>query len=154
MKIKLGFLIPMLAAILIGYLCGEIVYGQYKKNVTTFNETNQAYFLQQGVYSSNESMLTNTKELTDFLDIKENDKYYVYVGITKNSENAQKLKEIYTKKGNDIYIKELSITNPDFISMLIEYDNLIANTNDINQILAIEKSVLSIYEELVLNYGN
>jgi hypothetical protein len=154
MKRKLGFLIPMILAILTGYLCGEIVYGQYKKNVTTFNETNQVFFLQQGVYSSNDSMLSNTKELDSFLNIQENNKYYVYVGITKNSENAQKLKEIYAQKGNDIYIKEINVTNADFISMLIQYDNLIANITDINEILAIEKSVLSTYEELILNNDN
>ncbi len=144
----------MILAILTGYLCGEIVYGQYKKNVTTFNETNQVFFLQQGVYSSNDSMLSNTKELDSFLNIQENNKYYVYVGITKNSENAQKLKEIYAQKGNDIYIKEINVTNADFISMLIQYDNLIANITDINEILAIEKSVLSTYEELILNNDN
>ncbi|NLA33826.1 MAG: hypothetical protein GX861_03090 [Tenericutes bacterium] len=154
MKIKWGFLIPMVMAILIGYLCGEIVYTQYKQNIPTFNETNQIYFLQQGVYSNQESLNNHTKELDQFLKIKENDKYYVYVAITKETENAQKIKEIYNKKGNDIYIKQINVTNPDFISMLVQYDKLIANTNNINQILSIEKSVLSTYEELILNYGN
>ena len=72
----------MVAAILLGYFCGKFVFQQYEKNESVFQDAGIVYFLQQGVYTSTDSVAQNTDELSDFLTKTEDGKYYVYFGIT------------------------------------------------------------------------
>ncbi|MFA5602533.1 MAG: hypothetical protein WDA21_02210 [Bacilli bacterium] len=153
MKIK--FIFSILLSIIIGYLFGQILFNQYNNRVIdVFNEKNTIYFLQQGVYSNKETMETNTESINNYIYVKKNNHYKVYVGITGDSDNAEKLKEIFVNMGNDIYVKEENISNLEFIETLKQYDNLLkqtsTDTTSIDDILMIEKQVLSKYEELVL----
>ena len=94
-------------------------------------------------------MLENTKDIEVKLINEENDKYYVYLGITKDEENAKKIKEIYTNKGYQLYIKEVSLTNEEFYNNVEQFDLLIKNTNKEEEILTIEEVVLANYEEII-----
>ena len=108
-------------------------------------------FLQEGIYSNEKNMLENTKELDSKLVINENNKYYVYLGITKEEKIAQKIKNIYQNKGYSLYIKEINISNEEFYNNVTQFDLLINNTNKENEILTIEEVVLANYEEIILN---
>lgn len=135
---------------LLGTLTGLII-NTNNKQIRTFNEEKKYYFLQEGVYSNEKSMLENTKELDVKLVINDNDKYYVYLGITKEEKLAQKIKEIYINKGYSLYIKEINLDNEEFYNNVTQFDLLIKNTNKENEILTIEEVVLANYEEIILN---
>ena len=47
------------------------------------------------MYSSEESLNSNTNNINPKLVVKEDNKYYVYVGISKNLEVIKKIKNIY-----------------------------------------------------------
>ena len=99
----------------LGTIFGSFLHNNYEVNLlSSFNEGKQYYFIQEGVYSNEEIMLENTKDIEVKLINEENNKYYVYLGITKDEENAKKIKEIYTNKGYQIYIKEVSLANEEF----------------------------------------
>lgn len=150
---KLKFIFPLVLAIGIGFVCGKLMFNQYDSASsikTVFNEKNEKlYFIQQGVYSSKESMEKNTTNFPYYIYDLIDDKYHVYIGITKLAENAEKLKEYFEKKGYIIYVKELNVSNKEFVNAIDSYDELLSKTNDDKAIETILNQVLLKYEELI-----
>ena len=152
---KNKIIIPTILSILIGGYLGYLIFNQYKYNnsdVATFNEGNiPIYFLQQGVYSSIESMNENTNEISDYIYFKEDNKYKVYIGITTNKDNVEKITNIFKDKNYDIYTKEINIEDKAFIEKLKQYDELIKASEDQNVILGLLKQILNEYEQVMKN---
>ena len=142
----------ILSAILIGVFIGKYVYNGYQNETKeAFKDMNEnIYLLQYGVYSSNDSMVENTKNLKDYFYYIENNKYHVIIGVTMDKDLKDKIKKA-NSIDNNIYIKKVSINNDEFIESLKQYDNLIKNTEDKTTILTAEKQILSKYEELIIN---
>lgn len=142
----------ILGAILIGVFIGKYVYNGYQNETKeAFKDMNEnIYLLQYGVYSSNDSMVENTKNLKNYFYYIENNKYHVIIGVTMDKDLKDKIKNA-NSIDNDIYIKKVSINNDEFIESLKQYDNLIKNTEDKTTILTAEKQILSKYEELIIN---
>lgn len=142
----------ILGAILIGVFIGKYVYNGYQNETKeAFKDMNEnIYLLQYGVYSSNDSMVENTKNLKNYFYYIENNKYHVIIGVTLDKDLKDKIKKA-NSIDNDIYIKKVSINNDEFIESLKQYDNLIKNTEDKTTILTAEKQILSKYEELIIN---
>lgn len=147
---KTSFIVPIIISILLGGLCGKLVFSQYQMKQEVFNENNTVYFLQQGVYSSEESLNKNTAQLQSKVSVLENGKYYVYIGITKNLENAKKVKKMYEEKGYNIYQKELPISNYEFINNLEQYDILLTSAQKEEEIQSVIDVILASFEETVL----
>lgn len=145
------FIFTIMLAIIIGVIYGKLIFNQYDKELKdVFKEKEKIYILQQGVYSKLENVEKNTSKV-DFYIVEKDDQYYrVYVGITKNQNNINKIKEIFTKVGNDIYVREIFNNNEVFLEVLDQYDLLLSQVNDKEPILQIQKQVLSKYEELVI----
>ena len=76
--------------------------------------------------------------------------YNVYVGITTDLSNANKIKNIYEKKDIEVYIKPTVINNIEFVSNLEQYDLLISEVENEDNLISISDVVLSSYEEIVL----
>lgn len=132
----------------IGVLIGTKLYAATTSLQATFQDGETYYFLQEGVYSSKEIMEENTKDLTTKIVEEENNKFYVYVGITKTIENAKKIKKIYESKNYNIYIKEVIINNEELSSNITQFDLLINSTKESDEILTINEVVLANYEEI------
>ncbi len=121
------------------------------KVLDVFKDSANYYVLQEGVYSNEEIMQENIKNLDSKIIEEENEKYYVYVGITTKKENAIKLKKIYESKGYQLYLKELKIASAEFYNNTVQFDMLINKTNKEEEILTIEEVVLANYDEIVKN---
>ncbi|MCI6899157.1 MAG: hypothetical protein MR846_00940 [Tenericutes bacterium] len=143
-------------SIALGAIAGIILNNTYKEKLSNsfLNEEKTYYFIQEGVYSSTSSMQENTKDLLVKTVDSKNDKQYVYLGITRDEKNAQKLKEIYENKGYQIYIKEQNLSNEEFYNNVTQFDILINSTNKESEILTIEEVVLANYEELIKRKSN
>lgn len=151
------YITTFLVALVIGLVIGRFILNQYTfegRIVSTFNTGEKVYFIQQGVYSSKENMETGTKTLPYYIYNIEDNKYYVYIGITENSENAEKIKGYYDDLGYITYVKEFNINNNNFMTVLRQYDLLLKESNDLEVIGTICSQVLNKYEELVLKDGN
>lgn len=136
--------------IIIGAIIGNRLYSKFHDSILdVFKENNSCYFLQEGIYSNYDLMFENTKNIDVKLIEKENNKYYVYLGISSNYENALKLKNIYEKEKYNIRIKEVNLDNEEFYTNLVQFDLLIDKTNSDNEILTIEEVILANYEEIV-----
>ena len=63
-----------------------------------------------------------------------------------------KIKGYYKEKGYNTYVKEISISNDNFITVLEQYDILLSESSDLQVIETICSQVLNKYEELVLHH--
>ena len=139
-------IVYFIIAVITGITIGKYVYGSYNKTETkdVFKYKNEnVYMLQYGVYSSEENMINNTKNLKNYFYFKDNDGYHAIIGITKNENLKEKIVDSY-KITENIYMKRVNID---------QYDNLIKDTDDKTTIFNAQKQVLSKYEELILQNG-
>ena len=144
---KYRFLIPIFFAVIVGFIFGKMIFRQYDDTLPVFGEGEKLYFIQSGIYSNLESMPKNYK---DYLYIYENNAYHLYLGITKNEKLASRIEGYYTKSGNNIYIKEKYVNNPEFTTLLGEYDKVLELTSKDADIGVVEKVVIASYKEMVL----
>ena len=136
---------------LLSVIYGKYIIDIYKSNtIEVISEYENIYILQQGVYSTFDNANKNSKDLYYYI-VEKDDKYYrVYVGITQNKENSEKVKGIYKGKGKDIYVWEKQVNNNEFLEALKQYDNMLNEKNEEKDILEVEKKVLEKYEELII----
>ena len=135
--------------ILIGIFCSRYISNINAKSI--FNSGELYYFVQEGVYTNKKVMNNDLKDIKNRAVISKNNKYYVYVGISKDLEIAKLIKKIYEDKGYQIYIKELSVDDKEFSSNVEQFDLLIKNSGNDEDILTIESVILSNYEEIITN---
>ena len=143
------FLITILFTTLVSILYGNIIFNVYKKNATNILEViqseEQVYAVLYGSYNSIDKV--KNLKLNNYIIENENGYYRVYVGISKNIENASKIREIYNKLGKGTYIRNIVVDSIDFIDYLnsIEF-NLMDKSDD--EILKIETDIINKYKEL------
>ena len=135
--------------ILIGFFLGNFIFGDIKSTINKMKNMDTYYFLQEGIYSDKEKLQDNIRNLSQKMIDIEDDKYHVYVGITKSKEIADMIMNIYESKGYKIHIKEKSVQSEEFSENVNQFDLLIKSTSDEDQILTIEKVVLANYEEII-----
>lgn len=133
----------------LGILLGTKIYNAKDSISNVFSEGTIYYFLQEGVYTSKEIMDENTKEINIKAIDYQNEKYYVYVGITKEEDIAKKIKTLYENDGYQIYIKEMKFSNEEFDHNVEQFDLLINSATNKDEILTIEEVVLANYEEII-----
>ena len=142
---KINFLIPIVSAILLGYLCANFVISEYVSTAQVAEKT--VYYLQISASDTEDNI--NNSNIKNKIVVKE-DKYYTYIGMTLDKEIANKIKDIYRNYDVDVYIKEKNINNK-FISELEQYDILLKNSNTKEELDNILSSILSSYEEIINN---
>ena len=147
------YLLTFIIALIIGFFLSNFFLKQYDdfEGIKVANKGETLYFIQYGVFSTLESLEENTISLQNYVYNKQDDLYYVYVGITKLEENAEKIVNYYKNIGNETLIKEYGITNKTFLELLENYDTVLKNTNDETAIASIINQVLVKYEEVVIS---
>ena len=148
MKNKIIFAIIFVVT---GIIVGNNLYNKIDfKLLNTFRENEDFYLLQYGTYSNKENMQKETRDINPKVyEIKDN-KYYVYVGISSTMDNINKIKEIYKNKGVELTTKVINIKDVEFINNLKQFDILIDNTNNQDEIFTIEEVVLSSFNNKIL----
>ena len=147
---KFNYIIPIVCAVLLGYLCASFIFNQYGINSMVFNEKSTFYYLQCGAYTSKEASDNAFKDVLH-ITVEEEKKYYSYIGMTTDIKVAKKIQEFYGKKGIDIYIKESFLENSDFVNQLVQYDVLLNSSKTLDEINSVLKTVIATYDEIVLD---
>ncbi|MDD2519118.1 MAG: hypothetical protein PHI05_04935 [Bacilli bacterium] len=148
------YIMPVILCIFIGFLLSKFMLNQYqnKQKITpVFNTGETLYFIQYGVYSSEESMKNNTDKLNYYIYNLENNMYYVFIGITKSIENVSKLQGYFKNLGYDTYMKEYNVSDSEFLEMISYYDQLLSATTDYEVMKSVSRQVLEKYEESIKN---
>ena len=134
--------------ILFGFFIGNYIFGTKIEPIKRIKNKQKYYFLQEGVYSNEQLVKDNLKDITKKVVEQKDNKYYVYLAITKDLEVINKIKEIYEKKGIEVYQKEKNINSEEFSNNVTQFDLLIKSTDDEDEILTIEEVVLANYDEI------
>lgn len=135
--------------IIIGFYLGHIIFGTKFEIGKKLSKKESYYFLQQGVYSNIENLKNNSEDIKEKVVDYSNDKYYVYVGITRDKKIAERISKIYKDKGIILHTKEKNINSKEFQSNVEQFDILINSTNENDEILTIEEVVLANYNEII-----
>lgn len=140
----------LLILIIITCLFSCSIFGLYKRKSVV---KNKYYLLQVGAYKNYDSISKKTKEYENYLVLKEEDLYKLYIGVTKDKEVYKKLVNLYASTSS-IYKKEITLSNQKFDYTLTKYDSLIKNSEDIKEINLVIKSELKFLEEMLAKKSN
>ncbi len=140
----------LLILIIITCLFSCSIFGLYKRKSVV---KNKYYLLQVGAYKNYDSISKKTKEYVNYLVLKEEDLYKLYIGVTKDKEVYKKLVNLYASTSS-IYKKEITLSNQKFDDTLTKYDSLIKNSEDIKEINLVIKSELKFLEEMLAKKTN
>ena len=140
----------LLILIIITCLFSCSIFGLYKRKSVV---KNKYYLLQVGAYKNYDSISKKTKEYENYLVLKEEDLYKLYIGVTKDKEVYRKLVNLYAST-TSIYKKEITLSNQKFDDTLTKYDSLIKNSEDIKEINLVIKSELKFLEEMLAKKSN
>ncbi len=141
------FILSMIVVIILGIVSAKTVYSLSEK----IEDKYSYYFLQLGVYDDIDSLNDDTKNIDDKLVLKENGKYSVYVGISKEKDNLTKISNLYKNYGYNLIIKSKRIDNEEFILNLEQFDKLLKQTTDLEELKKVMAVILSSYQEMVIN---
>ncbi len=130
-------------AIIIGFILGVVIYNDYKRGLDDSNYN--AYLIQIGSFKDDIEVDTSK-----YLVLEEDGIYNVYAGITTKLSNATKIKELYDKENIYSIIKPTVINNVEFMSNLKQYDLLLSEIDNDDNIISINDVIISNYEELIL----
>ena len=141
------FLISIIIVVILGIVSAKSVYSLSEYA----DEENMYYFLQLGVYENLDNLNEDTKNIDDKIVLKENNNFYVYVGISKNKNNLKKISNIYKNLGYNLLIKNKPIVSEEFKVNLEQFDKLLKQTKDEEELKKITSVILSSYQEMVIN---
>lgn len=138
------YILTIIISLLVGVFLSNYVIKEYDSDIlSTFSEKKTLYLVQQGVYSSMDSMKENTSNLNEYIYSNIDNLYYVYVGITLDVENASKIQKIYDM---ETIIKTNVISDKELIEYIEKFDIVLKETNDKETIKEITKQVLKKYK--------
>jgi hypothetical protein len=148
------YILSISIALIAGFFMGKAFleqYDAYEGIRMTSNDGEILYFLRVGIYESMDLLEKDTISLANYIYNEIDGKYYVYVGITKNSKNLIKISNYFSSLGYHTITEEFLVTNINFLKELKNYDNILDGTDDEIVISSVSNLILSKYEELVIN---
>ncbi len=149
-KFLRSVVIPLLFAVCLGFYGAKIAYEFYKLKTVVTEVSHNAYAIQYGVYTNPETLTSILSDLENYVISLEDGKYYVYLGFTTNYKNLSKIRNMYEDSGTEVYVREVFIDNQEFVSSLEQYDILLDSVNLEEDIVSVNKAILSSYDEIIL----
>ena len=83
--------------IIVGFFIGQILFGEKIELIKRLQKGDTYYFLEEGVYN-NYNNIQNNLNITRRIIENKNNKYHVYIGITRDKEVLEKLKKYIKRK--------------------------------------------------------
>ena len=134
--------------IVVGFFIGQLLFGDKLELIKKIQKGDAYYFLEEGVYNDYSNIQNNSNIYRRIIENK-NNKYHVYIGITRDKEVLDKLKSIYKKENINVTVKEKILESVEFKTNIEQFDLLIKQTKDTSQILTIEEVVIANYQEII-----
>lgn len=141
-----GFLTAAVVVMILGVTTAKVLFDK-----TNSNKKDNTYVLELGSYDTKESLANDTRDINDFIILKENNKFLAVVGLSKNKENLEKVSKLYNNLGYSLFIRPKNITNKAFNTNLEQFDKLLREAKREDEIRTINSVILSSYEELIIN---
>ena len=137
---KKNIIIVIVLGALIGYLFGSIIFKNYQ-GIEYMNNDGNIYYVQYGVYTSEDAAINNITNLDNYKIIELDDKYYVYLGVTTDYDIALKIQDMYKEKDIYTYIRSDYVSNSETLSLLQEFDNKLKDDSSSEEIQSVMKEI-------------
>ena len=142
MKKKIrGIIVPVLIALLIGYIGGKYVYRTYRDNLYDTLRSSRLYLVERGSYDSVNKMREDNDSI-NYVYYRDNDKYKTVVGITKDYDNVKKIKKLYDDK---LSVTEYYVANEIVDSRQDEYEKSLKEAEDYQDVKEAVDNILNLY---------
>lgn len=142
-KIVKGIFIPLVISIFFGFVCGKLVYQVYGEEVENKLSSSRLYLVQNGAYLTYDSMREENSG-NNYIYYKDEEGYKTVVGITRNEENIDKIKSLYSE---NMKVEEYYVSNELLNAKQDEYDTILNNTDDIYEVKEVVDNILNLYRE-------
>lgn len=127
-------------SVVLGFLCGYLVYTTYSKETKYLVDGKITYMLEYQKYNSYDSMkLANINN--DYTYYKDDDVYYTIIGFTKNKNNIDKITSVI----DGVNVTRCYIEDDDFNNQLIQYDKELDSSTSDEEIKEILGSMINYY---------
>ena len=104
------------------------------------------YILQYGIYTTKEVLNENIKKLSDYIVYENDNKYYVYLGVFVNYENAYKVSEMLEDGKIYTYIKNDYISDTELIKKINILDKKMNDLKKESEIKSLNREMLDLYK--------
>ena len=136
-------MIPLIISMLFGFVCAKLVYKVYDDEIGNKLSSSKLYLIQNGEYITYDNMREENSG-NNYVYYKDEDGYKSIVGITKDVDNINKIKKLYS---DSVSVSEYYISNELLNNKQNEYDSLLSDTEDINQVREVVDNILNLYRE-------
>lgn len=136
---KIGLLL------LIALFFSFIIFKHYEGKTQTYYEF---YIIQVGAYENYDNVIKKTKEFDNYIIYQENNLYKIFIGVTCNDKIYEELINTYSKN-KTTYKKIIKTTDEELIKAIKNYDSIIKNTKNKNDLNIIIKEELKLLNKLL-----
>lgn len=142
------YLIIIIGAILIGVSCAFLVYKNIDQEVNiAMNTSNTVYVFQVGVFKIKDNAYNYLKEFSSGVVFQDEEYYRVFIGITSNLENKEKLSVYFKTKKYNFFIKEYTL-DTNIINKFTNYEILLKESDNTTVLDKINQDMLNIFIEM------
>lgn len=142
-KIMKGFFVPLVLSMIFGFVCGKLVYSVYGEDVENRLSSSKIYLVENGKYLTYD-MMREENNGNNYVYYKDDEGYKTVVGITKNEDNINKIKSLYS---DNVKIEEYYISSDLVNDKQNEYDLMLSNTDDVYEVKEVVDNILNLYRE-------
>ena len=142
-KIINGFFVPLVVSMIFGFVCGKLVYSVYGDDIGNKLSSSKIYLIENGKYLTYDSMREENNG-NNYVYYRDDEGYKTVVGITKNEDNINKIKSLYS---DNIKIEEYYISSDLVNDKQNEYDLMLSNTDDVYEVKKVVDNILNLYRE-------
>ena len=142
-KIIKGVFLPLVLSMIFGFICGKLVYSVYGDDIENRLSSSKLYLIQNGKYLTYDNMREENNG-NNYVYYKDEDGYKTVVGITRNENNIDKIKSLYS---DNLEVEEYYISTELLDQKQNEYDLLLSNTDDIYEVKEVVDNILNLYRE-------
>lgn len=142
-KILKGYIIPLVVSVIFGFISAKLVYSVYNDDVEKKLSSSKLYLIENGVYLTYDNMREENNG-NNYVYYKDDDGYKTVVGITKDYDNIDKIKSLYS---NSVKIEEYYISTELLDDKQKEYDLLLSKTDDVYEVKEVVDNILNLYRE-------
>ena len=115
----------------------------YNEDIENRLSSSKIYLVENGEYLTYD-MMREENNGNNYVYYKDEEGYKTVVGITKNEDNIDKIKSLYS---DSVWIEEYYISSDLVNDKQNEYDIMLSNTDDLYEVKEVVNNILSLYRE-------
>ena len=142
-KVIKGIFVPLVVAVICGFVCGKLVYSVYGDDVENKLSSSKLYLIENGEYLTYDNMREENSG-NNYVYYKDEEGYKTVVGITRDEDNIEKIKSLYS---DSVRVEEYYISTEFLNDKQSEYDLQLANTDDVYEVREVVDNILNLYRE-------